>query len=102
MRLGLPCWRGVSVLAQQQSLVAGERKFYADFAQNKVIRNTSKVLSADKKGTAVTKDKVTLYALDGTMSIISLVEAEKLAKRRGVKLQKQTDLDGKSQRPVYQ
>lgn len=69
-------------------------------AQQKV-RNTSKVLAAADKGAGVSKDKVTLRGIDGAVSITSLDEAQKIAKRRGFKLIKETDLDGKSQRPVY-
>lgn len=75
------------------------RRCFAEQAER--VRNTSKVLAAEKKGTAPNKDKITLHSADGSISITSLEDAQKLAKRRGLKLAKEKDLDGKSQRPVY-
>lgn len=46
-------------------------------------------------------EKITLNGTDGSISITSLEEAQKIAKRRGLKLVKEMELDGKSQRPVY-
>lgn len=98
-------WR--RVLAGQPLAVQQKYAFirnYADHsgAQQKV-RNTSKVLAAaDKGAVGVNKDKVTLLGVDGAVSITSLDEAQKIAKKRpGLKLIKEKDLDGKSQRPVY-
>lgn len=103
-------WRRVLVMGLQQQnqkaadifkMVGATNRFFAEQPE-RVVRNTSKVLSAEKKGSAApTKDKITLHGADGSLSITSLEDAQKLAKRRGLKLVKEKDLDGKSQRPVY-
>lgn len=83
-------------------LVQQKYAFIRNYAAQQKVRNTSKVLAAaDKEAAGVSKDKVTLRGIDGAVSITSLDEAQKIAKRRGLKLMKETDLDGKSQRPVY-
>lgn len=103
-------WRTVLTAAHQQrqvlqniqpSIVSGTARYLAEQSGAQKVRNTSKVLSADKKGAAHNQDKITLHGADGSISITSLDEAQKLAKRRGLKLMKETDLDGKSQRAVY-
>ncbi|XP_053688007.1 translation initiation factor IF-3 [Sabethes cyaneus] len=48
-----------------------------------------------------TSPKVTLVGTDQSVSIVSLEEAEKLSKRRDLKLVKMVDLELKTQRPVY-
>lgn len=45
--------------------------------------------------------KITLIGTDENISVITLQEAEKLAKRRDLKLLKISDLDDKAQRPLY-
>lgn len=78
-------------------------RFFADHSGTQRPKNTSKVLSAAAKGVAgVSKDRITLHGVDGaSVSITSLDEAQKIAKRRGLRLVKESDFDGKSQRPVY-
>ncbi|XP_055530880.1 translation initiation factor IF-3 [Wyeomyia smithii] len=48
-----------------------------------------------------TSPKVTLVSTDQSVSIVSLEEAEKISKRRDLKLVKMVDLELKTQRPVY-
>lgn len=100
LRTGL-LWR--RVLAGQPLAVQQKYAFIRNYAEQQKVRNTSKVLAAADKGAAgVSKDKVTLLGVDGAVSITSLDEAQKIAKKRpGLKLIKEKDLDGKSQRPVY-
>jgi translation initiation factor IF-3 len=45
---------------------------------------------------------ITLIGTDNSLAVVSLSEAEKIAKRRDLKLVKKTDIDTKTQRPVYQ
>ncbi|XP_067012245.2 translation initiation factor IF-3 [Anabrus simplex] len=45
--------------------------------------------------------KITLLGVDGNLSVVSLEEAQKLAKRRDLKLVKITDVDTKTDRPIY-
>lgn len=100
LRTGL-LWR--RVLAGQPLAVQQKYAFIRNYAEQQKVRNTSKVLAAaDKGAVGVSKDKVTLLGVDGAVSITSLDEAQKIAKKRpGLKLIKEKDLDGKSQRPVY-
>lgn len=97
-------WQPVRILAQQQNqtldTVTFRTRFYA------TEQGAQRVSAADhKKGGkgpgGANKDKITLHAVDGSISITSLEDAQKLAKRRGLKLIKETDMDGKSHRPVY-
>uniref|UniRef100_A0A182MYL6 Translation initiation factor 3 N-terminal domain-containing protein n=1 Tax=Anopheles dirus TaxID=7168 RepID=A0A182MYL6_9DIPT len=50
---------------------------------------------------AKTSPKVTLISSDESMLIVNLDEAVKISNRRNLKLVKVTDLDTKTQRPVY-
>uniref|UniRef100_A0A182R143 Translation initiation factor 3 N-terminal domain-containing protein n=1 Tax=Anopheles farauti TaxID=69004 RepID=A0A182R143_9DIPT len=50
---------------------------------------------------AKTSPKVTLISSDESISIVNLDEAVKISNRRNLKLVKITDLDTKTQRPVY-
>lgn len=45
---------------------------------------------------------ITLIGIDNNPTVLSLSEAEKIAKRRDLKLVKIADLETKTQRPVYQ
>ncbi|PNF39715.1 hypothetical protein B7P43_G05645 [Cryptotermes secundus] len=45
---------------------------------------------------------ITLIGTDNSPSVVSLSDAEKLAKRRDLKLVRIVDLDTKTQRPIYQ
>lgn len=45
--------------------------------------------------------KITLLSTDSTPSVVSLEEAQKLSKRRNLKLVKVVDFDRKTSRPVY-
>ena len=45
---------------------------------------------------------VTLIGTDSSLTVMSLSEAERIAKRRELKLVKIIDIDTKTQRPVYQ
>jgi Translation initiation factor IF-3, N-terminal domain. len=45
---------------------------------------------------------VTLIGTDNSLAVVSLLEAEKIAKRRDLKLVRIIDIDTKTQRPVYQ
>lgn len=47
------------------------------------------------------KPRITLIGTDEKISVVLVEEAEKIAKRRDLKLVKVSDLDTKSQRPVY-
>lgn len=53
-----------------------------------------------RKKTAVIP-KITLLSSDESINITTLIEAEKIAKRRDLKLVKIVDVDTKTQRPVY-
>jgi translation initiation factor IF-3 len=44
---------------------------------------------------------VTLIGTDSSLAVMSLTEAEKIAKRRDLKLVRVIDIDTKTQRPVY-
>ncbi|XP_041782632.1 translation initiation factor IF-3 [Anopheles merus] len=57
--------------------------------------------AANHNKKAKTSPKVTLIAADESISIVNLDEAGKIANRRNLKLVKITDLDTKTQRPVY-
>lgn len=57
--------------------------------------------SAAKARKPKTSPKVTLVSTDESVSIVSLEEAEKISKRRDLKLVKIVDLSLKTQRPVY-
>lgn len=102
LRSGCLIWQRVLATSQNPLNLAGNpaRRYFAE-QSSRVVRNTSKVLTGEKKGTAPNKDKITLQAADGSITITSLEDAQKLAKRRGLKLAKEKELDGKSQRPVY-
>lgn len=50
---------------------------------------------------AKTSPKVTLIGQDESISIVNLEEATKISNRRNLKLVKVSDLDSKTQRPVY-
>jgi translation initiation factor IF-3 len=45
---------------------------------------------------------ITLIGTDNSLSVVSFTEAEKLAKRRDLKLVKIIDVDTKTHRPIYQ
>lgn len=45
---------------------------------------------------------ITLIGTENNIAVLSLSEAEKIAKRRDLKLVKVVDLDTKTQRPIYQ
>lgn len=45
---------------------------------------------------------ITLIGTDNNLAVLSLSEAEKIAKRRDLKLVKIVDFDTKTQRPIYQ
>jgi translation initiation factor IF-3 len=45
---------------------------------------------------------ITLIGTDNSLAVVSLSEAEKIAKRRDLKLVKKIDTDTKTQRPVYE
>lgn len=45
--------------------------------------------------------KITLLSGDDTLTITTMAEAERLSKRRDMKLVKIVDIDAKSKRPVY-
>lgn len=52
-------------------------------------------------GSKEQQEKITLHGLDDSISVTTLADAQKLAKRRDLKIVKETEFDGKSQRPVY-
>lgn len=54
-----------------------------------------------KKKKTIPIPKITLLAPDENVQVTSLEEAQKLAKRRDLKLVKIIDLDTKTQRPIY-
>ena len=66
--------------------------------------------SAVQKSTATSSRKlkndtgpvITLIGTDNSLSVVSFTEAEKLAKRRDLKLVKIIDVDTKTHRPIYQ
>uniref|UniRef100_A0AAG5DN70 Translation initiation factor 3 N-terminal domain-containing protein n=1 Tax=Anopheles atroparvus TaxID=41427 RepID=A0AAG5DN70_ANOAO len=71
---------------------------------------STKTTKSDVAGTGVassgarkpkTSPKVTLISSDESISIVNLDEAVKISNRRNLKLVKITDLDTKTQRPVY-
>ncbi|XP_071452763.1 translation initiation factor IF-3 [Hetaerina americana] len=59
--------------------------------------------SSDKKGSGkkVFEPKITLIGTDENISIVSLEDGHKIAKRRNLRLVKMLDYDTKTQRPVY-
>ncbi|XP_049810229.1 translation initiation factor IF-3, mitochondrial isoform X3 [Schistocerca nitens] len=61
--------------------------------------NQDKSIGTKKKQPHI--PKITLHGTDGSISVVSLEEAQKLSKRRDLKLLKVTDLDSSQQRPVY-
>lgn len=90
-------WHRVLGIAQQHQrapiLAISGRRFFAEQSKGgQQARNPSKV---------PTPSKITLNGPEGSISITSLEEAQKLAKRRGLKLVKEIDFDGKSHRAVY-
>lgn len=54
-----------------------------------------------KKPKTVPVPKITLVSLDNSMTVTVLEDAQRLAKRRKLNLVKVSDLDSKTQRPVY-
>lgn len=62
--------------------------------------NDSTAAAAAAKKTKVAP-KITLIAQDQSVSIVNLDEAQRISKRRDLKLVKIIDLDMKTQRPVY-
>lgn len=90
------------VVAETRLCAAGTnevRRFYAEQFGAQRARNATPKSADDKAGN--NKDKITLHGVGGDISITSLDEATKLSKRRGLKLVKERDFDGKTQRPVY-
>uniref|UniRef100_A0A182R5C5 Uncharacterized protein n=1 Tax=Anopheles funestus TaxID=62324 RepID=A0A182R5C5_ANOFN len=61
--------------------------------------STGSAANSNKK--AKTTPKITLISSDESISIVNLDEAVKISNRRNLKLVKITDLDTKTQRPVY-
>lgn len=95
-------WRQLS---QPVRSAVGDSKFAANILLGNNVRfyaeQKPKAQHGKNGATDKNKEKITLYALDGSMSITSLEEANKLSKRRGLKLEKETDMDGKTQRAIY-
>ncbi|XP_069679078.1 translation initiation factor IF-3 [Periplaneta americana] len=64
--------------------------------------NTAKTTETQKKNKKQDSGPViTLIGTDNNITILSLLEAEKISKRRDLKLIKVVDLDTKTQRPIY-
>ncbi|ETN57749.1 translation initiation factor-3 [Anopheles darlingi] len=68
---------------------------------NETGRKTAGPESSGSARKAKTSPKVTLIGQDESISIVNLEEATKISNRRNLKLVKVTDLDSKTQRPVY-
>lgn len=65
-------------------------------------QNTSKALKTQNKdGSTKDREKITLLGVDNSITITTLDDAQKLAKRRDLVVVKENHLDSKTQRPTY-
>lgn len=82
------------------SALTQRRIGYLNYSTNNAEKNNQdKGTEAKKKKPPI--PKITLLSTDGIMSVVSLEEAQKLSKRRDLKLLKVSDSDSKHQRAVY-
>lgn len=83
------------VVPNQLKLIAN----YSNAVNNKYTKKTTENVDLTKKYKI--SPKITLISNDESVSIVSLDEANRLSKRRDLKLVKIIDLDIKTQRAVY-
>uniref|UniRef100_A0A182W942 Translation initiation factor 3 N-terminal domain-containing protein n=1 Tax=Anopheles minimus TaxID=112268 RepID=A0A182W942_9DIPT len=86
-------WQRVAIISTRNALL------YSTKSAKPQEPGTASAGSSNKK--AKTAPKITLISSDETISIVNLDEAVKISNRRNLKLVKITDLDTKTQRPVY-
>uniref|UniRef100_A0A1Q3FGZ0 Putative translation initiation factor-3 n=1 Tax=Culex tarsalis TaxID=7177 RepID=A0A1Q3FGZ0_CULTA len=80
-------------------LIPPEVVSFAQLSSKSAKPPASDALAAPKKPKVA--PKITLIALDQSLSIMNLDEAQRISKRRDLKLVKIIDLEMKTQRPVY-
>lgn len=74
---------------------------YQKYSGKSQFTDTVNDIEQKKKKKKTFIPRITLLGQDDNMSITTLEEAEKISKRRELKLVKIVDLDTKTQRPVY-
>ncbi|XP_018576552.1 translation initiation factor IF-3, mitochondrial [Anoplophora glabripennis] len=83
-----------------RTLLCGCQSSYSSKPTNQTIKVVDPVTGEEKKKKTVIIPKITLISGD-QLTVSTLEEAQKISKRRDLKLVKIVDLDTKTQRPVY-
>jgi translation initiation factor IF-3 len=88
-----------TILSQPNTSVSSAVCLFS--SKSELIDAAKAAKAAEAKPKTTPSPKITLIAKDESVSIVSLVEAQKLAKRRDLKLVKILDLDTKTKRAIY-
>lgn len=94
------CWTGVCSLSSRQ-LSTGKRPSSGLLREGAEGAEQKPQPQQEKKKKPLKSPEITLISPEEDLSSVTLEQAEKVAKRRNLKLVKIVDFDTKSKRPVY-
>lgn len=104
MSVFLPIFRLCGRQTVQSRIISYQTKNYktsAVFYVNGKNADSTVLKSSEKNKKSKSEPKVTLLGINNATSITTLEEAQKISKRRNLKLVQIQEMDTKTQRPVY-